>query len=454
MAIIKPRPDRPGRPVPTPVVAKPSYKHIVVDNEYQPTETLQVFVEGYPWTVETYYGQILGLDSPLSGQGLATDPTQQAYKAILAMEVRVTSPLTSPTQNESTGDLGSTGVATLYPPMIPNKGDMFTADLLDGRLGVFEVTNSIRLSMFRETCHSIEYKLVDFGASAARLADLKRKVVQTLHFEKDFVFHGQNPLLVSDDYENYQYLRRNYRNLVSQYFKKYSSREYGTLIMPDQSQITYDGFLLKALLQHLSTNDAKEIQYLRVLNTDDDQSTMSDSIWTVLGSRDRELFNDIFTRVGAVRAASFTVNPVFDGIRYSGMKQVIYPMDPMFRVDHQHTNEPKDVSAFTPTRVIDTRRRKLSSLIDATKPDDSLSGIKDTLVDGYYVFSKEFYENNRDAPNQSLLELCVHDYIDGKDIPYHKVRELVEASSKWDNVNSFYYIPVLIILIKSVIRSI
>lgn len=454
MAIIKPRPDRPGRPVPTPIISKPTYKHIAVDNDYQPTETLQVFVEGYPWTTETYYSQILGLDSPVAGQGLGTDPTQQAYKAIKAMEIRVTSPLTSPSQTESTGELGSTGAATLYPPLIPNKGDMFTADLLDGRLGVFEITNSTRLSIFRETCHSIEYKLVDFGASAARLADLIRKVVQTVFFEKDFVFHGQNPLLVSDDYENYQYLRRNYRNLISQYFKKFTSREYGTLIMPDQQQITYDGFLLKALLQHLSTNDAKEIQYLRVLNTDDDQSTMSDSIWTVLATRNRETFNDAFTKVGAVRAASFTVNPVFDGIRYSGMKQVIYPIDPMFRVDHQHTNEPKDVSPFTPTRWEDPRKRKLSSLIDATKPDESLTCIKNALTDGYYVFSKEFYENDRDSPTQSMLELCVQDYIDGKDIPYHKIRELVEASVKWDNVNSFYFIPVLIILVKSVIRSI
>lgn len=454
MGIIKPRPGAPAKPVPNPVIAKPDYKSIAVDSRYQPKETLLSFIDGAPWTVESYYLQVLGLDSGVAGQGLGIDPTLQGYKAIHGMEIRVTSALTNPTQDSIAKDLGSKGTATLYPPLIPNTGDVFTADLLDGRLGVFQVTDTTRLSIFRDTCHSIEYELIDFGGTAAVLADLKRKTLQTTYFEKDFVFHGQNPILVSEDYENLQYLRRNYGVLISQYFKRFTSKEYGTLILPEQADICYDGFLVTALKQHISTNSARELINLRQLNTDDDQAMSADSIWTVLLTRDRALFQDAFWQVGTVFASRFTRNPVFDGIRYSGVKKVVYPVDPMLRVDNHYDEQVKVPEDFIPLRKT-VPNRKLASLINASAEDDTLVGIKNTFIDGYYVFSKQFYENNRtDEGAQSLLELCVQDYLDGKEIPYSKIRTLVEASSRWDNVNSFYYIPVLIILIKAVIRAI
>lgn len=453
MGIIKSRPEVPVAPKPTLVIAKPDYKHIAVDNKYDPKETLLGYIEGSPWTVKTYYSQVLGLDSGVSGQGIGTDPSLQQYRAINGMEIRVTSPLTSPTQDTETKEIGSSGTATLFPFVIPNVGDMFSADLLDGRLGVFEVTSSTRLSIFREACHSIEYTLVDFGATAIRLIDLKRKTVKEAYFEKDFIFHGQNPILVSDDYENLQFLRRNYGVLITQYFKRFVSKEYGTLIMPDQNDIIYDGFLLRALFQHLSTWDARELINLRQLNCDDDQAMSADSIWTVLLARNKTLLPDAFWQVGYVSAKKFTRNPVYDGISYSGIERVIYPNDPLLRVDNQHAENIKIAGDFVPMRKI-MQNRKLSTLINATIPDDTLIGIKNTFIDGYYIFSKEFYEDNREPNAQSLLELCVHDYLDEKEIPYSKIRELVEASARWDAVNSFYYIPILIILIKAVIRAI
>ena len=52
------------------------------------------------------------------------------------------------------------------------------------------------------------------------------------------------------------------------------------------------------------------------------------------------------------------------------------------------------------------------------------------------------------------LKQEIKKYLDEKEISYSRIRELVEASARWDSVNSFYFIPVLIILIKAVIRAI
>lgn len=452
MPIIKPRPNIPQPPPkPNPVIAKQEYKHISVDTQYHPQETILSHIEGMPWTVD-YYSQVLGRDTGSAGQGLGTDPTNQQYKLISGMEIKVTSALTDSQDNE-TKDIGSRGAANLYPFIIPNEGDMFVADLMDGRRGIFQITRSERLTIFRETCHAIDYELVDFGTQEY-LLDLKRKVAQTTYFDKNFIYHGQNPVLVSDDYENLQFLRRHYGTLITQYFKRFYSREYGTLILPDQSAITYDGFLVKALFRHLSTWDAKELINLRQLNCDDDQVMTADSIWTVISERNRVLLGDAFWQVGCVPHTSFTRQPVFEGIRHSGIKSIIYPNDPMVRVDNYHIQNVKAAGEFIPIRNEMINRKTLSSLINATQEDQTKIGIKDTFIDGYYVFSEAFYKNDRAEGAQSALELCVQDYLDSKEITYDRIRSLVEASFKWDALNSFYYVPVLIILIKATILAI
>lgn len=453
MGIIKPRPNKPQLPPkPNLTIAKPDYKNIQVDMRFHPKETILAHIEGSSWTVD-YYSQVLARDSGSAGQGLGTDPVLQGYKLIRGMEIKVTTPLSS-TNDQEHGEMGSTGTGSVYPFVIPNKGDMFTADLLDGRRAVFEVTTTTRLSVFREAAHSIDYVLVDFG-TPERMADLKKKTQQTTYFEKDFIYHGQNPVLVSDDYENLQFLRRSYGQLITQYFKRYYSREYATLIMPDQPEPTYDGYLVRAIFQHLTTWDARELTTLRQLNMEDDQVTWADNIWTVIVQRDRALLADAFHTVGYVSARSFTYEPIMEGIRYSGIKNVIYPNDPMVRVDNQFTQLVKTTGEFIPVRQEIPNRKTMAAMFKEPGEDKSLIGIKDTFKDGYYVFSKEFYADDRSTEtSQSLLELAVQDYLDAKEISYQRMRDLVEASYHWDNVNSFYYIPVLIILIKSVIRAI
>jgi hypothetical protein len=224
--------------------------------------------------------------------------------------------------------------------------------------------------------------------------------------------------------------------------------------MPDQDTVVYDSFLVRALFQHLSTWDARELTTLRQLNCDDDQVMNADSIWSAVIECDRRVLSDAFKQVGYVSSASFTRNPLFEGIRYSGIKQVIYPIDPMVRVDNQQTQNIKTAGQFEPVRQ--STKKSLASLLVGNQEVVDLAhvGIKDTFEDGYYVFSKAFYENDRSENAQSALELCMQDYFDQKEIAYERLRGLVEASVHWDAVNSFYYVPVLIILIKAVIRAI
>lgn len=447
MSVVTRTPAAPKPAPPALHIAKPDYRTITVDSRKDPQETLLSHIEGASWTVN-YYSQVLDRDNGSAGQGLGREALYQQYKLVQSMEIRVTGDL-STNQNPETGEMEVTGTATLYPFIIPNKGDMFVADLLDGRPGVFQVTDSRRLAIMRETCHSIDYILVS-TADQVVLDDLERKKVQHVYFERDFIYHGQNPILVADDYQNLSFLRANYSLLIDRYFKRFYSKEYATLIMPGQSSVVYDGFLVKAMYTHLNTSDSLELTKMRKLNADDDQLMQSDSLWTLLTARNRAVFDDIFTRCGIVHARSFTLRVMYEGIAFSGVKEVIYPTDAVLKVDNGIRQIPKGASEFVASRDHHSTRR-MGALEDVTKQPKC---IKPAMSLGYYVLSQAFYENDRTENAQSMLELVLQDYIDRKEISYGRIRQLVEDASLWNSIDSFYYIPILIILLKGVILSI
>ena len=77
--------------------------------------------------------------------------------------------------------------------------------------------------------------------------------------------------------------------------------------------------------------------------------------------------------------------------------------------------------------------------------------IKPVSVDDYYIFSEDFYKRTE---NLSVLEAQVLQYIDGKEVNPKALKVLLENYIYWPRLERFYYIPVLLILIMSVMKAI
>lgn len=448
-------PQLPANP-PAVQIAKPDYKSIQVDTRKHSKESIVAQIEGAPWTLKTYYSQVLNRDNAPAGQGLGTPAVVQQYEAIRGLEVRVTEPLDD-SQVEGSKEMEQVGAANQYAFIIPNKGDMFTAELLDGREGIFEVTASTRPTIEADASYGMRYMLVGVD-DAARIKDLENKTVKESFFEKDFIKHGQNPLLVSQDYEDVQFLRRQYIILVRRFFERYVSLEHATLILPEQPHAYYDHFLTKALYRMIDSSEDYRIRDVRRMNMNDDQLMDSRSVWDVLLERDRSLFNDIFTKVGLADKRSFDRFPKYDGIRFSGISMVIYPNDAVLRVDNRHTENPKTTAEFDPFAL--TPADSILKYLEKAKaempaPADGRALFPPLNKDGFYVFSRAFYENDRSTANsQSQLELCLQDLVDNKHLPFGRIRELVEYSVTLREIEHFYFVPAILILIRGVIRSI
>lgn len=434
-----------------PKVSEAPYESVVVDTKYTPLSSLLTHIEGASWTV-TYYSQLLNDDDELKSQDLSLSGVHQQYSEINAMELKVTSALNS-SQDTSTNRMVVTGTANVYPFIIPNIGDMFAADVGDGREGIFRVSNSEKKSVLKESVYYIEYTLMYYSdVETVRRQDLRNKSINSYFYIKDFLLHGQNPLLIDDDYNAYQELENLFEEIVKNYFKWFFNNEYKTLVIPGQTKVIYDHYLVTALLAILNTRDAPQLMHVRKLNVDDDKYMKQPQLWDALVNKDASLLDLSNKTMGMVLAKNFNSNPVLNGVRYSGVEYVVYPVRPEKLLDVGLQFNIKTLSLEQIGKVT-SRSVRLDKLVGDTELDlksNFVVNIKPVLMDQRYVFSDSFYTTGIDM---SLLEILTTEYLNDKAVNAMSLLKVVKNYRNFGVIEQFYYLPVIMILIKSIIRS-
>lgn len=295
-----------------------------MDSRYESILNLVVHVEGYPWKVN-YFQQYLNDSDSTAGQNMTKAGIYQQYHYIQELILKVSSPL-SQSQNEETKSIEITGTANIYPPFVPNVGDMFVADIGDGRPAIFEVTKSERKSIFKEATYQIDYVSTGF-AEKERIQDLESKVVKRSAFSMDFLEHGQNPIIYEDDHRLLNDIRREYQQLTRKYLKQNYSVRYNCMVLPETTEVIYEPFLTKAIAKWFTSDDYHKLTYLTQINTQEDPVFSSYSIFDIVETKDTSLFDEIFTKVVKVGTTNFSNEPRFSGLRYSQMSAVVYPSD-------------------------------------------------------------------------------------------------------------------------------
>jgi hypothetical protein len=453
-AVLQPGPTTPPDEQPhPPKIYSDRYKGVTVDTRYVPTTALLTHVEGSPLMVN-YYAQVINRDSEVAGQNVTRSPTIQQYLLIKGMEIRVAEALKW-TQNDETKQFSATGSANVYPFLTPNVGDMFLMDVGSGREGIMQVTDTRRLSVFEEAIHEIDFAFVSFSdQDQLRLADLNTKTVQSYTYAKDFLQYGQNPVLLDQDAANVAQLKYAYADIVRQYFKEFLSNEFKTLIIPGQAWAVYDHFVTQFMLKFCTTIDAPEIQYCRLLNVDGVDDMKTPTFWDMCLQRNEMLKRMINMRMSLTASLYFPSDPMMEGVHHSGVQYLMFPKTPRQSWDDVRKMKSSMALAYTLNPVPSIVGSLDDLITDATLTgltDPNLPLIKDVLVDDYYVFSEAFY--NQDRPNMSQLEAATWDMLDRKTVSLSLLTFLVSTWQTWGALERFYYTPVVLMLIRSQIKS-
>lgn len=451
MALAKYSPEAITEVIPNlPKITEKKHSGVVVDTKYTPLSSLLTYVEGAAWTV-TYYSQVIDKDNDILTQDVGLSGVYQQYSEINAMDLRVVNPLTT-SQDQTTNRMNVTGAANVYPFIIPNVGDMFAADVGDGREGIFRVTSSEKKSLLKESVYFIEYNLLYYSdIDTVRRQDLISKSINTYYYIKDFLLHGSNPLLIDEDYHAFDKLSILYNEIVQNYFKLFFSNEYKTLIVPGQSNIVYDSYLVDAVIAILDTKDTPHLMHIRKLNVDDDEYLKQPNLWDALINKDLSLLDLSNKTMGLVSTKNFNANPVLNGIRFSGINYIVYPKRPEKLLNSGSQKDSKLLSIEKINKVT-SRSVLLSTLVGDRELDLSSNfvvNIKPVLIDDRYILSDSFYFTGKDM---SLLEILTTDYLNDKAIKPTDILKLIKNYRNFGVLEQFYYLPIILILIKYVTK--
>lgn len=451
MAVVSVKPEITNAPLANlPQIEPTPLKSIISTNDtYQSALPMLLFVDGSQYTVN-YYSQVLGLNTDLRELDSGQSGVYQQYSKINNLELRVTTELTS-SFNAATNMTVVSGTANVYPPLVPNVNDMFVGNIGDGKDAIFVVKAANRVNFSRDSVYVIDYELsvdITSGSGISRYVDLESKVINTTYFYKDFLLGDRNPNLISADYKAVVDLGVVTKDMISYFYKTFFNQDHNTLVVPDQSSLVYDSRLAELMMCITTTTDAAQYRRVRLLNMDDDFHLRDDCIWTAMLAKDTNLIDYTNNRSTLVSAAAFNNNPILEGYRYSGIPYAVYPIvsTPVIKVT-KPTNAayqliPSPVNSGGVGGTISNAYTTVSGTIPFIKP---------VLVDDYYVLSADFYLK---TTNQSLLEVVVSDYLANRATPPAIMITLAGQFRKWNRLEQFYYIPLLIILCNNVVNSI
>lgn len=436
-------------------IQPPAYKSAVVDTSTVRIDLLTTYVAGQAWDVD-YFSLVRGQDDDSRTFESSLHPVYQQYKLIKGMELKVTSPLQS-SQESSTKDFELSGSANVYGVIIPKVGDVFLADIGDGREGLVSIRSSKKLSHYNSAVYEVEYGVTRLGDTTLR-AELEAKTVQTVVFHKDFLEGGADPMLSEDQTVSVNNLKEHYGRLIQLYFHDFYSRQYKSLLVPNQQVVTYDPFVVRFLKKILTTEDHPLMRHLTSFNVEGDQSMYELTLWNCLDVMDDALLTMAVHKAGIADVdIFFNARPTLNSIYYTGVKAVIYPKMSPTDVDNGYCY--RDMPVMEKLIRGKARFREFNRLCrtdldldptleiyEAVSPKRTAQ-IKRVTVDEYYVLSEAFYLHTPEV-KLSKLEKLTLDALKGNAIDVQMLDELCTGALKWDNVERFYYFPILFVLLR------
>lgn len=463
MTLMRPKAGAPPVQTAAPIQATtPQYRGVTVDSRVTPLRQLLQHVEGSSWTVQ-YYSQIVDRDTPLQHHAIDGHPVYQQYSLIHNFELKVTRSL-DPVQDSESKGFDVMGSATVIPGLVPNVGDTFLADIGDGREGIFAVTASERKTHLKDSYYVIEYQLRKYSDRDEELRqDLARKVIQEFHFVKDYLQHGQNPIITSDLYQSRAQLLDAYQDLLGHYFHDFFSDEYQMVLVPDQKKPTFDPYLQAALLDMVTTSDHPVMRRIKRTTMHHTGAARSGNVWEALMRGDSARLLSGFERVAVARSVHFANYPEHSGIFFSGIHQLIYPIDRRTDVDAGYQLDRKvPVGNHSTITVGGHRFDNIERLMDSRPLAGFTYGTNDAIPailpdiapvtqDDYYVFTEAFYR--RGGKFNSRLEMLANQLIYGQPVDRSVLLHLARAALRWPNVERYYYIPVLFALLHTTTRT-
>jgi hypothetical protein len=446
-------------------IEPPEFDGVTIDTQYTPSSSLLTWVAGSNWQAD-YYSQVLGSDSEPMPQALDKPAIYQQYRLIKNLALKVTQPL-SFTQDPTTLTMTVSGSGITYPFVVPNLGDMFIANIGDGRRGIFTITRAQRATILRDSVYNVDWIMVS-EVTTARMQDLEEKTIETLHYSPSSLISGCGPFITTTEVVRTESYADYHGELIKRYLTDFFSHEHSTLLVPDQLMKTYDHFVTRAFLMMVDSSEDNRVRRVRELNVMAAPVMKQPTLWDALLRQDPARLYGSTQKADLVSTREFRGQATLQAIGYTGISRLVYPIDAPTDVDSQYDASPGYRPAGIalregrPRRPVDgpylTQAERdapyfkaiPADIADNFQPWEIPPTIHPVVKDDYYVFSEAFYLEQ--LAGQSKLEMLTWQVIRGEPLNYEQFDALLATVYEWDNLERYYYHPVVIALLKLAMR--
>lgn len=470
MPLFEEEQEMPVSPVVNPVTVKAypePYRGIAIDTKFIPKSSMLAWINGSNWRV-TYFSQLL--DATQEPVALALDrkaPYQQYYR-INGIDIKVNQPFDI-SQDERIRTFSVTGSGHTYPALVPNIGDMMIGDVGDGRLGLFTITSARRETYMRDSTYAVEWKMVSF-LSEQQMANLELKTQITYYWDANKLANGCNPYVTEAEQAANGEFAKMRAEIIRRYIGDFFSTQFFTFLVPDQLNNTYDHFVVRLLLSILDQSKDWNLRRAKILNVMSEPVMRQPTMWDMLVNQNPTMGCGSTERAHLVMTMISRWKPELQAIGYSGIPRMVFPIEAPTNVDAQYKGYNRTMPEGIPFQEGQPRRPlpgpyksqadRNDEWFRRTPAEEQLDlkmawsfppDIKPVAIDDYYVFSEAFYYE--DAKLQSKLEMLAWQMIRGEQVNKDQLLSVIKCCLSWDNLERFYYHPVLILLLGYAIRN-
>ncbi len=445
--------DTPGKDI----IYPEQYRHAVVDSKQQIYSNLLTNLPGMKWR-GWLYTQVKGKDEAYMPFDRHKALPLQQYKLIKDYELLLQGNL-STSIDQVTGEVKYSGTVLTYPSWMVNYGDVWIADIGEGKAGLFTVTEVTKKTMFKESVYELQLSLVE-PMTDALAGEIAQFVQQTYVFQRDFMRFGQNPYLIEDEYQNKLDLEKLLAVHQEIYVNSFINWQTKSFMVPEpKSSMIYDPFIVRMITGTIDLMQYNLLTRMSRYNVSDFGIEDTNTLFECLLDRKPEMLSyGVMRKARLISTKNFTPNVRFGSIAFSGYRYVVAPNGGSY--DKLNPTGGGVLMVPTTTDPCGCDPTPWNDVLDL---DINVGGGGQTVSDGTegtvlpnihsdaYILSAAFYD--RDMANMTKFERLLWDGMEKATVNASDVIIYYKSWSKWSIQDKFYLTPLLFILTQYALRS-
>ena len=429
---------------PRKVEESPVFKHhdemglSVINNKETKLDDIVQYIGGYKWK-GTYYNNLASPNDKTVTHSPLIEKTVQKYNKIENIVIFLESTIDKEAKLE---DLTIT--AKINASILPYEEDLFISNMIGGRVGIFRVTKVETVTYQIHDIYKIELKFYHFLDNYKReMEDLENKVVQTYHYDTRFIINYGSPILLKEEYKDFLDLTGYRAKLINKFISLFVDKR-NSMINIFASPHVIDGIRYEELATFL---DPYIIRFFRkITNVEDDYRLLNISYPIEDDSYDynHETILDIILNGGKFSDMIF----IEKKLSWNRLRETFSDSNPSLRnLCYLDIDRIMDVNiGDNPPELTDKAKEYLF-----TRSEERVKYPLNLETEGYYIFSKSFYEE--DVDNMTEFEKLIHSYLTFDNIDFNKLKDYIRSFTMWSKHEMFYVIPILIHLINCLSRE-